>query len=266
MSNINLYKREFASFSGKCPFACLHCYTYTKKYESKGKDSICDIVKSLEDKKPDIVYISGHRENFVVPDVGIELGEKLFDTYNCDILMTTRNIFDKKEIERLKELNLKMRSKGKDLFFCISIPALNSYKKLETSPFIPLPEERIDFLKDVYTSGVYTFLTVRPLCPNDFIPISEVLQIIERCKDYVAAVLSSGIIVDEYILKRLEDFPEIFKSQDGKLTECLKNNIPVKYVDVLKELKEIKALCESLKLPFYEHSMEAIQYVKSNRK
>lgn len=264
MSNIDeSYKREFASFSGKCPYACLHCYTFIPSYQTMGEDSINKIVNRLEGTNPDIIYISGHKENFIVPNQGIELGEKLFDKYHCDIMMTTRNVFCKSEIERLSKLNIRMNEEGKNLFFCVSIPALESYKKLENNPIIPTPEERMHFLSEVYTKGIDTFLTIKPLCPDEFIPIDEALEIINRCKDYSIVVLSSGIVVDNNILKRLKGFPLDFNSQTEPLMQCLENDIPVEYVDVSDELTKIKNLCNEYDVPFFQHSMPAVKYVKS---
>ena len=264
-ANNDLYKREFASFSGKCPYACLHCYTFTPNYQTMGEDNITKIVNRLDGKNPDVIYISGHKENFFNPDQGLELSEKLFEAYHCDILMTTRNVFHKEAVSRLSKLNSRMRNEGKNLFFCISIPALESYKKLESNPIIPTPQQRIEFLSEVYASGIDTFLTVKPLCPNEFIPIEEALEIIDRCKDYSTVVLSSGIVVDNHILKRLKGFPIEYKSEQAPLMKCLENDISVQYVEVSKELSQIEALCSEYKLPFFQHSMPAIQYVKMKK-
>ncbi len=38
MKNAKNYIREFASFSGKCPYACLHCYTFNPKYDNPGEN------------------------------------------------------------------------------------------------------------------------------------------------------------------------------------------------------------------------------------
>lgn len=257
------YTREFASFSGKCPYACLHCYTFTPDYQSTGEDSILEIVDRLKGKNPGVIYISGHKENFINPSKGLELCEKLFETYHCDLLITTRNVFDKKEIDRLSRLNSTMNNEGKSLFFCVSIPSLYSYKKLENSPAIPTPQQRIDFLSEVYSRGIYTFLTIKPLCPNEFIPIDEALEIIDKCKYFSTVVLSSGIVFDKYILERLKNFPKEFKSEKAPLMECLKNDISVQYVDVSEELNQIQTLCNQNNLPFFQHSMPAIEYVKS---
>lgn len=261
-ANIDQYKREFASFSGKCPYACLHCYTFTPEYHTVGEESISKIVNRLSGKNPDIIYISGHKENFIYPSQGLELGEKLFDAYHCDIMMTTRNVFEENEIKRLAELNYRMNNEGKDLFFCISISALESYKKLESNPAIPTPYQRMEFLSEVYNQGIDTFLTIKPLCPTEYIPIDETLKIIEECKNYSTVVLSSGIVVDDYILKRLKGFPTSFSSEKAPLMECLENNISVQYVNVSEELNKIENICNKYDIPFFQHSMPAVQYVK----
>ena len=260
------YKRLFASFSGKCPYNCRHCYTFIPNYDNKGEDSINKIVNKLQDTNPDVIYISGHKENFIIPSKGIGLGEILFNKYNCDILMTTRNVFNDQDLKLLSELNAKMKNQGKNLFFCISIPALDSYKKLESNPIIPKPYERIEFLSKIYANGIDTFLTIKPLCPSEYIPINEVLKIIEECKDYSTVILSSGIVVDNNILRKLKGFPTNFSFIEAPLMECLDNNITVKYIDVSDELLLIKNLCLEYKIPFFEHSIPAIKYVKSFKK
>lgn len=259
----NLYTREFASFSGKCPYACLHCYTFNPDYNNIGEESISKIIEQLEGKNPGVIYISGHKENFIDPDIGLELCERLFEKYHCDLLITTRNIFNERQIERLTILNSRMNNENKDLFFCISIPALDSYKKLENNPNIPTPQQRIEFLSKVYEKGMITFLTIKPLCPSEFIPIEETLEIINKCKKYSTVVLSSGIVVDKHILERIHNFPTNFKFEQAPLMECLENDISVKYVDVSEELSKINELCSEYNLPFFQHSMPAIQYVKS---
>lgn len=266
MNKENLYKREFASFSGTCPYACLHCYTFNPKYQIKGENSISKIVNSLQEKNFDVIYISGHKENFYEPNQGLELSEKLFETYHCDILITTRNVFNQEELNRLSKLNYRMKEEGKELFFCISIPALNSYQKLENNPLIPTPYQRMKFLSEVYLKDIITFLTIKPLCPNEFIPIEEPLEIIKRCKDYTTLVLSSGIIVDNYVLRRLKNFPTTYEYQQAPLMECLENDLSVQYVDVTNELEKIQILCNQYGLPFFQHSMPAVEYIKKLKK
>ncbi len=260
---LKYYKRQFVSFTGKCPYQCNHCYTFCSGYDSYDSgNSIQEIIESLHQEEFDIVYVSGHKENFVNPDKGIELCETIFENYNSDILITTRNIFESKHLDRLKYLNDKMKKKNKDLYFCASIPAFQSYKKLEPNSIIPSPEQRIDNLKRVFDIGIYTILTLRPLCPDSYIPIKEILDIIELCKNHTSAVLSSGIVLDNEIIHKLKGFPTNFISEEKPLMPCLKNNLSMRYVNVNSELKIIKEKCLEYKLPFFVHSLPAIEYLK----
>ena len=251
--------REFASFGGKCPFKCSHCYTFSNNFtEKENSSSVDELVEGLNNKKFTIIYISGYKENFVNPDNGLDLIEKLFAKYKCHILFTTRNIFDNKQIDRLSEINRKMQSIGKKLFACISISAFTSYQKLEPNGIIPAPILRIEFLKTVYQKGITTFLTLRPVCPDSFIPTLEYLEILEKSYKYCNAVITSGILVDDSILKNLKNFP-----LDDSLIEeqwhCF-DNMPVKIVDVNNELSAIKAFCEVKNIPVFDNSIPAINY------
>ena len=261
------YKRQFVSFAGKCPYKCNHCYTFCMGYNSLDSgNSIKEIVQGLQKEIFDIVYVSGHKENFVNPDEGIELCEQIFEKYCSDIMITTRNIFNQDQLTKIDILNKKMKEKNRDLFFCASIPALQSYKKLEPGLIIPSPIQRIENLKRIFNLGVYTVLTLRPLCPDSYIPIKEIIDIIEKCKQHTSVVLSSGIVMDDEILHKLVGFPKDFISQEKPLMPCLKNNLSMHYVDVDKELIEIKEKCKEYELPFFEHSLPAIEYLKEMKK
>ena len=256
-------RRQFVSFGGNCAFNCNHCYTFSSDYEHSALTTIQDIVDSLASKDFDIVYVSGHRENFIVPDEGLDLCESIFKTYNTDLLVTTRNVFTRDQLERLNKLNKEMKANGKDMYFCVSLPCTSSYKLLEPCGLIPSPTKRMDFLKSIYDIGIYTLLTIRPLCPNEFIPIDEALEIIDACHSFSSAVISSGIVVDEYIKKRLRNFPS-YESTTGTLMECLENTqILVDYVNVDKELMQIREYCDNVGVRLFERSCPAIEYLKT---
>jgi len=252
-------KRVLTSFSGKCPFQCLHCYTFSQDFESESDDlsSIEDIVNNLKRKNNfDIIYISGYKENFINPDNGLDLLETLFSKFKCHILFTTRNVFKEKHILRLNNLNKLMKKSSKHLFACVSISAYNSYKKLEPNNNIPSPEKRIEFLKQLYNDGITTFLTLRPICPNSFIPTEEYIRILEKSYNSCNAVIASEIRVDKHIVKRLETFPEFkYESQNWS---CFKD-MAIQVVDVKEELSVIKVFCEG-KVPVFDESIPAINH------
>ncbi len=254
------YKREFASFGGKCPFKCNHCYTFIDDFSTKENYSINDIIKDLKShNKFDIVYISGFKENFINVEIGIELIEKIYDTFKCNILFTTRNIFTYKNIKKLSNINRTMQKDNKYLFACVSISAYNSYKKLEPCELIPSPQKRINFIKHLYMENIITFLTLRPICPNCFIPTREYLEVIKQTCNYCNGVISSGIVVNSQILNQLKGFPKEFIYKKKNLMDCLnQENIIMKYVDVDNELFKIKEYCYKNKIPFFSESKLAI--------
>ena len=268
MNNLSNDGRQFVSFSGICPFNCNHCYTFCEGYTTDVEDiSVERIISGIKGNNFDIVYVSGHRENFIDHIEGIRLCEELYSNFHTDIMLTTRCVFNSLELRRLHNLNVQMRKNGQFLFFCASIPALKSYKKLEPSLLIPSPEERISCLKEVFDAGIFTVLTVRPLCPDNYIPIDEPLEIIKRCKDFSSGVISSGIVVDETILNRLPDFPSDFSYTEEPLMPCLNNeDISVKYVNVNTELSILQAYCNTQNLPFYSHSLPLIKFLKESSK
>jgi len=159
-----------------------------------------------------------------------------------------------------------MEQKGNRIYFCISVPALQSYKRLEPNSLIPSPQQRIEFLKRLYSVGICTILTIRPLCPNSFIPVSECTEIIKQIQGQCSAVISSGIVVDDYILKRLPEFPKNAEYVEKGIMSCLENDIKVKYINVDKELKEIENSCKKYNIPYFNNSLPAINYLYDNKK
>lgn len=254
-------KRELVSFDEVCPFNCKHCYTFELNRTGDSR-TIDEIVDSLADKEFDIVYVSQRKDNFVNPDEGIELCEKLYDKYNCNLIAITRNIFNNKQLERLNILNMKMRCNDRYLFFAVSVPALESAELTEDLNKIPTPKERMKFLNDISKKGILNILLIRPLFPNNLIPIDESITLIEQCKDFVDCVVSSGLAVNEYILRRLNLKEEDFIYTDEHL-DYLVGAIEgdVKYVNVKKEIELLKITCKKCNIPFFEHTIPAINYL-----
>lgn len=253
-------KREFASFGGKCPFKCNHCYTFINNFSTYKANSIPNIINELVSKDFNIIYISGFNENFVSPQIGIKLIEELYNHFKCHILFTTRNTFDNDCLKKITEINKMMLKDGKRLFACVSISAYNSYKKLEPCNVIPTPNQRIEFIKKMFGNKIITFLTIRPVCPKEFIPTNEYIDIIKDIGQMCSGIISSGIVLNKDIINKLDGFPKNYSYVEKPIMSCLKqDNLLVKYVNVEEELNSIQLKCKQSQIPFFSGSIEAIQ-------
>lgn len=260
---MKIEKRVLVSLDGECPYHCKHCYTYDLE-KREGSRTISEIVDSIKNEEFDIIYVSQKKENFVFPDEGLSLCEELFEHYRTDIIAITRNVFDEKQLKRLKTINQKMIKEGKRFFLAVSIPALESARVTEELSIIPSPEERIDFLRRASKEGISTILVIRPLYPETIIKIEEILNLVDKCKEFVSCILSSGLVVNESILDRLgykeDDFSYVNDGKSDYLVGAIEGNM--KYIDVKKELEMIRLYCQKLGVPFFEHSIPAINYIK----
>lgn len=259
-----LKTRAIVSFDGPCPYNCKHCYTFGLKEEVKNL-TVEDIVDSLKGKDFDVIYVSHNKENFLNPSEGIRLCEELYKEYDKDIIAITRNVFNDEELNRLSKLSKLMEEKGKMFFLAVSIPAKESIGVTEGNASIPTPSLRLDFLKRAHAKGIKTILVIRPVFPNHIIPTKETLELVEEAHSFVDAVLSSGLAVNKSILSQLDMKEEDFKYLDGDNSNYLIGAVDndTKYIDVSEELSKIKEKCKELNIPFFDHSLVALNYLKT---
>lgn len=261
-------KRKLISFSGLCPMNCKHCYMHelesSKECYTSDISQIDDLIKELGNKDEyDIVYISRRRENFVDESAGIELAEGVYKACNKHILIITRSNLSDECIGRLQELSNNMKEKGHHLIVAVSIAADKSYGVLEDIERIPSPEARCDVLKRLHNAGILTIFMARPILPDRIIPVKEVIDLIHDNAEYLDAVVSSGIAVNDQILDRLGIKAEDLHYLPGNNQEYLigseaKN---IKYVDVIKELDQIRVACDEVGRLFFDHSLKAVEYL-----
>lgn len=251
--------RVLVSFDDICPYQCKHCYTLDIQREN-GNRSMNDIISSIENQTFDIVYISQRRENFVNPDMGIELCERIFERYHCNIFLITRNVFESKHIVRLKKLKTQMSSIGKKLFVGVSVFATQSYSKSENPNLVPSPYARIKFLSLLGEEGFDTITIIRPIFPQKIVPIEELYEIVDLCKGLKTCIVASGLAVNEHILWRLGiDSADLKYIDDVHYLEGAMEG-EFKFVDVSKELSLLKEYCEMRGILFFEHTIQAINF------
>lgn len=256
---MNISQRTFVSFDEPCPYQCKYCYTYDIKREKFRTAE--EIVDSISNDKFDIIYVSQKNDNFANPLKGLDLCNALFKRYNSNLFIITRNTFNQEEIEVLKNLKSKMRQSNKHIFIAISLNAIDSVNVCENTEKVCSPDERINFIEKLSEENLFPILMLRPVFPNEIIPVNECLKIIERTHQHISGVVSSGLGINDNILDRLKKKENDFLYHQNQ--EYLQGAIDceIKFINVDFELKRIREKCNELNVPLFEHSMPALNYV-----
>jgi len=262
---MQISKRELISLDGVCTFGCKHCFSYSIKPEECA-ETINDVVNRLEGKDFDVVYVSKKRENFIDPLEGITFCEKIFEKYKCHIFVITRNVFNDDEMFRFAQLSAKMKEYDKILFVGISVIAYEKSLRVENSS-IPSTIERLEFVKRLRKMGFNPILIVRPLFPKEIIPTSDVIRMIDLVKNEVSSVISSGLIVNDNILERLDlsptDLTYLGMEKSDYFIGAGLNEDDLKTVDVSSELNELKEKCRKEGVMFFSHTLPALNHIIS---
>lgn len=254
--------RALISFEGKCPMNCRHCYTYELDSQQTNYD-IPTIISKLSPKNFDIIYISQRYENFYDQDCGYSLCNELFTQFHKDIFIITRSFLSDNMISNLCSLNKKMRSEGNNLILAVSVCADMSYTLTENANICPTPIQRMQNIQRAHLGGIKTVLMLRPIFPNTIIPVSECTSLISQFSAYIDAVVTSGLIVTDGILERLQlDKASLsFMSHgDSSYLADLKGK-EVLYLDVETELQEVERCCTIAGIPCFRHSMPALNAI-----
>lgn len=259
---LKFMKRAMISFDGQCPLKCKYCYTYDLKCADKNR-TVKELVDSLDNEEFDIIYVSQTYENFANQLDGVDLCRSLYKKYNKDIFIITKSELDNRTISHLVKLNNIMRESGKQLFFGVSLCSDESYSNVENKYLCPSPEIRLSNLKKMHLNGINTLLILRPIFPNFIIPIDECLGLIKKSIPYVDAVVSSGLIITDSITNRLNIKKQSLLFLEEGDTDYLANidRERIDFVDVSEELKVIEEQCIKLNIPFFSHTMPALNYV-----
>lgn len=257
-----MLRRVLVSYDNECPFRCRHCYTF--ELPQSGKLRTADeIVNSLKDEEFDIVYVSQRTENFINQEAGVLLCEKLYDRYKKDVFIITRCVLEDAYIERLRELNESMKTERRQLFMGVSICANKSYKEIELGKGVPSPKERADFMKRMKELGIKTVLFLRPIFPNEMIPLQEYFEVIDECKDGIDAIVLAGLMVSKKISEELGICYEDIAGNVDMESEYLAGakDFEMRMVDVQDEITAIEGYSRNKNIPFFRHSLPALSTI-----
>lgn len=256
---MKITKRAFVSFDEPCQYQCKHCYTYGIVREHNR--SIEEILNDISNQCFDVIYVSQKNDNFSNQQLGLALCEKAFDRFSTNLFIITRSVLEQDTIYGLKQLQNKMKTKGKELFIAVSLNAIESYSVSENPDFISSPMKRIEFIKVLAKNEFHPILMLRPILPNSMIPIEECINIVKQLKGYVSCVVSGELGVNKSILERLHLDETDFEYNDKK--EYLQGAIDcsIRFINADRELAEIRKICQAEAIPFFLHSMPALNYI-----
>lgn len=244
-----------------CPYNCTFCYVKSgfEKYMKLDLDEIVNYLIQNKNKY-NIVYISGDTDSFAPPRTkqAIELIKKISKNINVDITFTTRTVFNDEDLTLLKSINDNMNNK---LIASISISRWYSSSFLEPYP-IPTPEARIEMLRKLRENKIYTILAVRPFLP--IIKSKEYIEIIERCKEYVDAVLGEIWYADQNLINAVCKEYDIRNVKFTYKTMDFDNNNKIwKCFEAKEIVDDVTRFCNENRIPFYMRSYPAIEYIRS---
>lgn len=173
-----------------CPYSCAFCYVQDGFVSYKQKN-ISEIIKFLVRHRAEyeIIYVSGDTDSFAVPrkKVGLSLLQGIAETIDCDLLFTTRTVFDDEDVATLANVVKILKQKNKLLFACVSVTRYSDeVEYLEPHP-IPSPLERLQTLKKLHDIGAVTVLALRPFLP--VVPINDYIAILQQAAGYTDIAL-----------------------------------------------------------------------------
>jgi len=160
-----------------CPIKCPFCYVQGP-FPRYSAESVDGVLKWLRERASefDIIYVSGDTDSFARPRTrqGLDLLTALA-AIDCDVLFTTRHVFDQDARAVLESLSRSFADRGRLLIGCASICQL-THPALEPRP-IPSPAARFEQLAWYKSVGISSVLTIRPfirtVAPTEYVEIAR---------------------------------------------------------------------------------------------
>lgn len=259
-------RKIVVSLGGKrCPLNCAHCYTFApdfKFFPSKNPDELISDLLPICNSDT-IVYLSGDIEPFLAESKALKFLELMASNTDVDLLFTTRLSLSESTIDSIAQINEIQIQKNRLLIGSVSIPALESYQRIETAKMVPTPYERVELLKKLLSIPIPTMVAIRPIFPTRIINPGEYRRLISLISTYSTIIVGELLFLDtEGILEnRLgisvseEEYFEgkmSFLAQDRKWKVCKWDS----------QIQVIRDECKKHDKAFYMRSMPGIELIR----
>jgi DNA repair photolyase len=247
-----------------CPFECEYCFSEDINPEQRKNISYLspkqlELIKQLP-KEVSLIMLGCDTEFFQSKENSLEVLENL-SNLNKDISVITKLFLPPDFIQKLKEIDNKLRNNERFFVFSETITSIDSAKIWE--PKISDPIKRIDTLKTAYNKGIKTLVAIRPLLPT--ISGEELEKIIYLTSDFCYGYYSGPLY-----LKKLDHPLLDLKTQDLKIEKLQPHWMPEGniFYKIEKEgqMDLLKDILEKHNKPLFEGAAEGIKYLKTYEK
>ena len=245
-----------------CPLDCEYCFVDDMNYNQKKNVAYLsgeqiELLKQLPEEI-NLIMLGCDTEFFQSKRNSIEILEELSDL-NKDISVITKLSLSSDLIQKMKEVDHKLRQRGNFLTFSESIPCLDSSRLWE--PRAPSPEKRIQTLRVAYENNLKTLVAIRLLLPT--ITDDELKKIISSTKDYCFGYYSGPLYLKNLEHPLLEtNHPVNLKKEKVQPEWMLDDNIFYK-IEKDGQMDFLKNLLQEQGKPFFEGAADAIKYLKT---
>lgn len=245
-----------------CPLDCEYCFVDDMNYDQKKNVAYLsaeqiELLKQLPEEI-NLIMLGCDTEFFQSKKNSIEVLEEL-SGLNKDISVITKLSLSNDLMEKMKEVDDKLRHRGNFLTFSESIPCIESSRLWE--PRAPSPEKRIQTLKVAYENNLKTLVAIRPLLPT--IADDELKKIVSLTKDYCFGYYSGPLYLKnpEHPLLEADDLVNL-KKEKMQPEWMLDDNIFYK-IEKDGQMDFLKNLLQQQGKPFFDGAADAIKYLKT---
>ena len=250
----------------KCPVNCAHCYVFAPGFKFFPRKSPTDLVTELVALNQDynIVYLSGDIEPFLDESQAVEFLRQMAGRADVDLLFSTRMVLSSETLTALAEINNIQVAKGRLLIGTVSIPALDSYRRIEPGKMVPSPKERVGVLQSLARIPIPTMAALRPVFPAVIVSPEEYRRLLALVAPHSTVILGELLFLDtEGVLEQRLQFKVAendvfveqmsFFAQDREWKVCRCDS----------QIAVIREECIHLNKPFYMRSMPGVELIRS---
>ena len=262
---VDQFGKVTVSLGGRCPLACLHCYTTAPSFRFDRKRSVDETLALLESFSTlDVICLSGDTDPFLRPKAAMELLERAADAFpETDIMFTTRLIPPADVETRLINLAEAMADERRLLVGAVSLVTPEFPNEIENPRLVATPAGRTMLLARLSEGRQPVMLALRPTFPFEVVPPDAVTRMIDDVANSADVILGEIMLLDgDGVIAGRLGMPWAEASDErGELT-FLRQPTHWQKRSLQRETQFTGAACAERGLPYFMRSISAMRYFK----